>query len=230
MDVDAQDGRKKIAAILPGAQFVRRVGSPAVTTRDVEIPVRAEFQAAAIVAASQPGDENLLAGRIDVGRIRVAYPKPRDAGPFRLVAPQHVAEVDEAVHRKIGIEGDSIDVLQLRHQFPEREKQVGALHRIVLRKRVEVAAQLDDDEAIRIREPGGTDRVAEPQARKGVPQPEGQSGLRRADHARGGPWLTRSTPERHLPTILGVQEKRDQHPEYGCQNPGAPGDVRHHRE
>ena len=77
--VDAKNRGKEIAGVLAGLQRIGRIRAPAVAGRNVEVAVRTELQATAIVAARQPRDEDNFAGWIHARRIALGDRKPRDS-------------------------------------------------------------------------------------------------------------------------------------------------------
>ena len=128
--VDPQDGGEQVGDVLPGVERVGRVGAGRVAGGDVEHAVGAEVEVAAVVAALQEGEDDLLARRVDPRRVRPGDREPRHARAVRQVplagvlALQRVADEALAVLLEVGMEGqpvDRLDLLRLREQVNRLE-------------------------------------------------------------------------------------------------------------
>ena len=73
--INAQNLGAEIIDILAYLKRVGWVGVSIVAGRNVEVGVGAEFQASPIVAASGPGNQNLLGFGVNGGRVGVTYRK-----------------------------------------------------------------------------------------------------------------------------------------------------------
>src|SRR5437879_4269352 len=82
VDVDTQDAAEQVADVLAGLQLVG--DTAAVAGADVEVAVRPEAEAAAVVAARGPFDDHLLAGNVGPGRVARGG-ESRDPRPLGLV-------------------------------------------------------------------------------------------------------------------------------------------------
>src|SRR5581483_7056823 len=98
--VDPQDGGEQVGDVLPGVERVGRVGAGRVAGGDVEHAVGAEVEVAAVVAALQEGEDDLLAGRVDARR-----------GGARDREPGHAGAVLEVLLAAAGQEGVTDEAL-----------------------------------------------------------------------------------------------------------------------
>ena len=81
--VDPEDGGEEVADVLAGVEGVGRGRAGGVAGRDVEEAVGAELQAAPVVPAGEPSDQDRLARRVDARRVRLEHPEARDARAHR---------------------------------------------------------------------------------------------------------------------------------------------------
>ena len=98
--VDAENRGKQVADVLAGIERVGRVGRSSVAGRNVEKTVRAELEAAAVVPAGRPGEDDLLRRRVGMRRIAF-HLEARNARALRLVLQriEDVGNVEIAIRR-----------------------------------------------------------------------------------------------------------------------------------
>src|SRR6185503_18777906 len=100
-----------------------RVWTGAVAGRDVEHPVVAEVQIAAVVPAAQERDDDFFGRGVDLRRIRVRYLEPRypravhEVAALPVLPLERVADVAVAVLLELRVEHESVqfaDPLRVR--------------------------------------------------------------------------------------------------------------------
>ena len=110
IDVDAQDRAEQIGKVLSRLQSVR--DAAAVAGRQIEEAVRAESDAATVVSAGRPFEDDLLAGWI--GHRRLLTRLHLEAGqpaPRRLVRFDDISDVEESVLLELRMERHAIRCL-----------------------------------------------------------------------------------------------------------------------
>ena len=130
VDVDAQDRCEEILDRLPRTERIRRRGVAGVAGGDVEHPVGAELEAAAVVPPRHPVDDPLLTGRIDRRRIGGRDGEPRHAravGDFRL---EGVDQEALPVFSEARVEGEAEEVIEPLDR-PQITDEVGVGHLLV---------------------------------------------------------------------------------------------------
>ena len=125
IDVDAEDAREQVGAVLAGVERVggRRPG--AVAGGDIQVAVVAEVQAAAVVAARPEPQDHLLALGVDHRRIGPADREPGDDRAVGQVVLQDVADVDIPILFEARMKGESVERREIGVELREVERQVG---------------------------------------------------------------------------------------------------------
>ncbi len=125
IDVDAEDAREQVGAVLAGVERIGRRGPGAVAGGEIQAPVVAEVQAAAVVAARPEPQDHLLALRVDHRRIGPARGEPGDDRAVGQVVLQDVADVDVPVLFESRMEREPVQGREVGVELGEVECQVG---------------------------------------------------------------------------------------------------------
>ena len=97
--VDAEHRGKQVADVLAGVERVRRIGRSRIARRNVKETVRAELEAAAIMPAGEPGDDDFFARGIHLRRVGLCHLETRHVRAVGHAVFQHVAQIDKPVGR-----------------------------------------------------------------------------------------------------------------------------------
>src|SRR5262249_28495498 len=146
IDVDAQNGGEVIADVLTGLELVGDAGT--VAGADVKEPIGTEAEAAGVVATRGPFEDDLLRSGIGLGRVAFGLEArlPASLGQALLVVVvDDVGDVHVAILGKLGMEGHRVGGLAGLAQVEER---IGLVRLGVVAKGEDLAAMLDDEEAI----------------------------------------------------------------------------------
>lgn len=96
VDINSQDGSEKIIDGLSGGESVGRVWSGAITGGDVEESIGAEAEAACIMSAGRPGDDDGFGCGVNPGRVCGGQSEPRDASVV-AAGRGDVTDVEKAI-------------------------------------------------------------------------------------------------------------------------------------
>ena len=229
IDVDSQNRGVDIADILAVIEHVGRIGRGDITRRDVEHPVVAEGDRAAVVAARVKLQDRQFARHHQLGRLGS---RQFEAGDVRAVgssraARDDVADHDATIGRKVGMERQTVDRYPfgiLWRQAAERWRRGAEVgDQLDLRVRStgqegqNLAILLEDQHPIgfspwQVRHRMQRHGTVEIESRKGVRELKGERRIGRTDDPRRGP---RDTPaERRRgqtvgpPRVLGRDQQR----------------------
>src|SRR5262249_6980175 len=118
VDVDAQQGGEQVADVLSGVQTVG--DAAAVAGAEVQVAIRPEANAAAVVAARRPGQQDGLRFRVGARRVRAGAVEARRPAAVRLllVGVDDVGDVEVAVLLELRVHDHAVDgPLQVDQQF-----------------------------------------------------------------------------------------------------------------
>src|SRR5262245_56980301 len=180
--MDPHDAGKDVRDVLPGFERIGRTRAAAVPRRDVETPVRSEFEAPAVVPSLQPADDQLFAVDVAARRIGAADGEPRDTRSLRILAAagiavtDNIADVAETVLGELRMEREAVDRFDgqplfgaLGNPLNERvsvEKRIGCRGSGVIRDREELAELFGDKEPVSPRSTCQDGRILEMDLRK----------------------------------------------------------------
>ena len=121
INVDAQNAREQVRAILAGHLRVRRRGARTVAGRNIKIAVLAEDQATTVMAPRPEREDDLLALGIDHRRIGPAHRESRNDRPVRQVVLAYIAKINIAVFGELWMKHQTIESRQVRMQLARRQ-------------------------------------------------------------------------------------------------------------
>src|SRR4051812_24601951 len=147
MNIDAENGGEKIGDVLAGVEDVGRGGAGRVTCAYVQIVIVAEFEAATVMAAGEPGDKDFFGGEVELWLRMVGDAKAGDAGAVRFFRLEDITEIGEAVGGEEWIKGDGVGF----GHFGNGSK-IGRQRRsaAVFREGVELAGLFQNEPAIKV--------------------------------------------------------------------------------
>ena len=151
IDVDSQNGREQVADVLPGLLYVGRVGANTISRGNVEIAIGPEFQTTSVVTSGQPGNDRLLARRVDRWRIRVCHAKPRDVRSIFESCCLDVTNVAIPVVFKVGMKSNCVDLFDTCNFLGKVNDEVGRLHIGAIGEGEYLARLFDDKQTVAAR-------------------------------------------------------------------------------
>ena len=171
VDVDPQHRREEILDRLPRSKRIGRGGVLGVSGGDVEHPVGAKLEAAAVVPPRHPSDDELFASQIDRRRIGGRDGEPGNARPFSELRLEGVDDEALPVFGKAGVEGEAEDMIepldrrQIADQIGGGDILVGVAKRDrTHRERKHLPLLLGDHHPIAAGDPHQLRRLVEPKA------------------------------------------------------------------
>ena len=187
IDVDAEDAREQVRAVLSGELAVggRRIGP--VARGNVKISIVAEIEAAAVMPARPEPEEHLLAPGIERGRIGRAHLESRDDRAVVHVVLEHIADVDVAILLELRMEREPVERGEIRVRFGQVHDEVGPPAAGVGGERPDPAFQFAQEEPSRSRRADHHEREFELQVREGELDGVRRRGIGRADDPRAVP-------------------------------------------
>ena len=238
--VDAEQLGEDAAEVLADGVLVGDAGT--VAGDDVEIAVRPEFQAAAVMTAAGPFEDDRFRSHVDDRRLPLDR-ESRDARAFRQAVFLRVwnpGHEDVAVLLEFGMECDCVD--DLTHRLPlgvlgalELQSEVGLVGVLFVDERENLAPALGHEQAIGARRVGQIKRLLElRQLRKRRLGLVRRRRFRRADHLRRRPRHTLVDAERFLRRFLAsffrggggtVEQNQTEQGGHCTKQPMAHGDI-----
>src|SRR5262249_21692820 len=148
VDVDAEDTREQVGAVLAGHLRVGRRWASPVASGYIEISIIAEIETAAVMAARPERENDPLALRIDYRRIRTAHLESGNNRPVLEVVLQDVADVGITIFIELRMKDEAVEHGQIGVQLGEIEREVGLLAAMIIRKRKDPALEIANEKAV----------------------------------------------------------------------------------